>query len=126
VSEDYENCAGRTFYRVVGQEPPTVHDFLSYRDLARPQFDPSPEGYENWIGVSVYERRRQAIALARYLARRQRPAGTLVAELVIPADLPIQGKRMGGVGHFNLFPDAATLLACYNRIVADLSHRPEG
>src|SRR5215207_7457191 len=102
MSADYENCAGRTFYRVVGTNPPSIQDFRSYRDLGRPLLDRSPEGYENWIGVSVYEKRRQAVALAKYLIRRRRPVGTLVAEIVIPTDLPIQGKRMGGEGHYNL------------------------
>lgn len=100
-------------------------DFRSYRDLDRPLFDDSPEGYENWIGVSVYEKRRQAIALARYLIRRRRPAGTLVAELVIPPDLSIQGKRMGGEGHYNLFADPEVLLRCYKRVVATVTSGSE-
>jgi hypothetical protein len=110
---------------VVSKQPPGTQDFRSYRDLGRPLLDRSPEGYENWIGVSVYERRRQAVALAKYLIRRRRPAGTLVAEIVIPADLPLQGKRMGGEGHYNLFADPETLLGCFSRIVADLSSDPE-
>jgi len=118
---EYEECAGRTFYRVVGNEPPVERDFFSYRLLGRPLLDDSPEGYENWTGVSVYERRRQAIGLAKYLIRRRRPAGTLVAEIVIPADVTIRGKRMGGEGHYNLFAAPELLLACYNRIVANLT-----
>ncbi len=125
MDEARENCAGRTFYRIVGNNPPTARDFYSYRALGRPLLDDSSEGYENWIGISVYEKRRQAIALAKYLIRRKRPAGTFVAEIVIPADLEIRGKRMGGVGHYNLFADPETLLACYNQIVVDLSRRPE-
>jgi hypothetical protein len=125
VTAEYESCAGRTFYRVVSENPPRRRDLQSYRDLGRPLLDRSPEGYENWIGVSVYEKRRQAVALAKYLMRRRRPAGTLVAEFVILDDLPIQGKRMGGEGHYNLFADPETLLTCYNRIVADLSSDPE-
>lgn len=121
MSEEYESCAGRTFYRVVGSSPPIARDFYSYRDLGWLLLDDSPEGHENWIGVSVYEKRRQAVALAKYLARRKRPDGTFVAEITIPADLPIRGKRMGGEGHYNLFADPQTLLACYNRVVADLS-----
>jgi hypothetical protein len=73
----------------------------------------------------VYERRRQAVALAKYLIRRRRPVGTLIAEIVIPSDLPIEGKRMGGEGHYNLFADPETLLGCFSRIVADLSSDPE-
>ena len=125
MSAEYENCAGRTFYRVVGNNPPILRDVQSYRDLGRPLLDRSPEGYENWIGVSVYEKRRQAVALAKYLIRRRRPVGTLVAELVIPPDLVIEGKRMGGEGHYNLFAAPEILLECYNRIVADLSSDPE-
>ena len=87
--------------------------------------DRSAEGYENWIGVSVYEKRRQAVALAKYLIRRRRPVGAFVAEIVVPPDLALRGKRMGGEGHYNLFADPETLLACYNRIVADLTSRPE-
>lgn len=120
-NEHYENCAGRTFYRVVGTSPPTPQDFYSYRDLGRPLLDTSQSGYENWIGVSVYEKRRQAVALARYLIRRQRPVGTLVVELVIPTASSVLGKRMGGEGHYNLFADPATLLACYHRVVAVLT-----
>jgi hypothetical protein len=119
LRDEYEDCSGRTFYRVVGNDPPTARDFFSYRLLGRPLLDESQEGYENWIGVSVYERRRQAISLAKYLIRRRRPAGTLVVEIVIPADMGIRGKRMGGEGHYNLFADPEQLLECYNRIVAD-------
>jgi hypothetical protein len=43
--------------------------------------------------------------LAKYLIRRRRPAGTLIAEFVIPLDIVIEGKRMGGDGHYNLFAD---------------------
>ena len=71
MDEEYENCAGRTFYRIVGNDPPTARDFYSYRGLGRPLLDDSPEGYENCVGVSVYEKRRQAVALAKYLMRRQ-------------------------------------------------------
>jgi hypothetical protein len=125
MDEQYENCAGRTFYRIVSNDPPTARDFYPYRDLGRPLLDNSTEGYENWVGVSVYERRRQAVALAKYLIRRRRPAGTLVAEITIPPDLPVRGKRMGGEGHYNLFETPEILLKCYRRVVADLSRRPE-
>ena len=118
--EEYEDCSGRTFYRVVGNDPPIAQDFFSYRLLGRPLLDESQDGYENWVGVSVYERRRQAVGLAKYLIRR-RPAGTLVAEIIIPAEMGIRGKRMGGEGHYNLFADPEPLLACFSRIVADLT-----
>ena len=125
MSTGYENCAGHTFYRVVGNNPPILQDVKSYRDLGRPLFDRSREGYENWIGVSVYEKRRQAVALAKYLIRRRRPAGTLIAELVVPPDLAIEGKRMGGEGHYNLFAEPEVLLGCFSPIVADLGSDPE-
>jgi hypothetical protein len=120
MSVEYEDCSGRTFYRVVGNEPPTLRDFFSYRDLGRPLLDASREGFENWTGVSVYEKRRQAVALAKYLIRRSRPAGTFVAELLVPEDVQVMGKRMGGEGHYNLFADPQTLLDCYHEIVATL------
>jgi hypothetical protein len=125
MEDDYENCAGRTFYRVIGNDPPTLRDFFSYRDLGKPLLDRSPAGLENWTGVSVYEKRRQAVALAKYLIRRSRPAGTLVAELRIPKDVNIPGKRMGGDGHFNLFVDPSTLLECYHEIAAVLARSSE-
>lgn len=111
----------------MGNYPPILRDFYSYRDLGRPILDESQEGYENWIGISVYEKRRQAVALAKYLIRRRRPAGTYVAEIVIPHDITVLGKRMGGEGHFNLFTSAETLLACYSRMVAILTRQqPNG
>lgn len=123
--EVYEDVSGRTFFRVVGSDPPTLRDFFSYRDLGRPLFDPSREGFENWTGVSVYERRRQAVALAKYLMRRSRPVGTLIVEIVIPAGSQVIGKRMGGEGHYNLFADPQTLLGCYHRVVAVLTQPGE-
>src|SRR5262249_15384545 len=126
IREDYENCAGRTFYRVAGSSPPVSRDFFSYRDLGRPLLDESQEGYENWIGVSVYERRRQAVALARYLMRRRRPVGTFVVEIVLPSDRPVWGKRMGGEGHYNLFVAADVLLDCYSRTVAVIAGGTDG
>jgi hypothetical protein len=121
IGGNYENCAGRTFYRVVGNDPPILQDFYSYRDLGRPLLDESPEGYENWIGVSVYEKRRQAVALAKYLIRRRRPAGTFIVEIVLPSDSLIRGRRMGGEGHYKLFAGPDVLLACYSRTVAVLT-----
>lgn len=121
IREDHENCAGRAFYRVAGNNPPILRDFFSYRDLGRPLFDESQEGYENWIGVSVYEKRRQAVALAKYLMRRRRPVGTFVVEIVLPSDRLIWGQRMGGEGHYNLFVDPDLLLECYSRTVAELA-----
>jgi hypothetical protein len=126
IRGDYEDCAGRTFYRVGGNDPPILRDFYSYRDLGRPLLDESPEGYENWIGVSVYEKRRQAVALARYLIRRRRPAGTFIVEIVLPNDRPIWGKRMGGEGHYNLFAGPDVLLACYSRTMAVLASTMDG
>ena len=123
IREDYENCAGHTFYWVAANDPPTLRDFYSYRDLGRPLLDESHEGYENWIGVSVYEKRRQAVALAKYLMRRRRPAGTFVVEIVLPTDRPIWCKRMGGEGHYNLFVSPDILLGCYSRTVAILASR---
>lgn len=125
MGRGYENCSGRTFYRVIGNEPPTLRDFFSYRDLGKPLLDSSEEGIENWTGVSVYEKRRQAIALAKYLIRRSRPAGTFVAEIVVPDDLQVMGKRMGGEGHYNLFATPETLLGCYHGIVAVVANSPE-
>jgi hypothetical protein len=122
--DDYEDCAGRTFFRVVGTDPPTEQDFYSYRDLGKPLLDDSQEGQENWIGVSVYEKRRQAVALARYLIRRRRPIGTFVAEIVIPPGMIVHGKRMGGEGHFNLFERPSILLSCYSRMVAMIASEP--
>jgi hypothetical protein len=118
IRADYENCAGRVFYRVVGNNPPILRDFYSYRDLGKPLLDESQEGYENWVGVSVYERRRQAVALARYLI-------TYVVEIVLPGDSPMWGKRMGGQGHYNLFVAPVALLGCYSRTVAVLASEME-
>ena len=121
IRGDYENCAGHAFYRVAGNDPPILRDFYSYRDLGRPLLDESQEGYENWIGVSVYEKRRPAVALAKYLMRRRRPIGTYIVEIVLPADRPFWGKRMGGEGHYNLFVESDDLLDCYSRTVAALA-----
>ena len=121
IHEDYEDCTGRAFYRVAGHDPPILRDFYSYRDLGRPLLDESQEGYENWIGVSVYEKRRQAVALAKYLMRRRRPVGTFVVEIVVPTDRPFWGTRMGGEGHYNLFVGADALLDCYSQTVATLA-----
>ncbi len=125
MREEYEDVSGRTFYRVVGNEPPTLRDFFSYRDLGRPLIDSSREGFENWTGVPVYERRRQAVDLAKYLMRRNRPVGTLMVEIVVPRGSQGVGKRMGGEGHYNLFADAQTLLGCYHRVVVDLTRPRE-
>jgi hypothetical protein len=102
----------RTFFKIVHSESPTLSDFLS--NVARGRSFPSdPEQVRLWDGISVYDSRAQA----RRRARKAPFLGGFIAELRVPEETSIRYERTTrSRGHYTLWGDPATLLACVIRV----------
>jgi len=96
------------FYRIVRDDPPTVRDFLSHKELGVPLFDPGKR--DIWEGVSVYRKlddakKKAAISpdKGRYIAIMHIPDGETIR-------FAITGRRRES--HFTCWGRAERLLAC--------------
>lgn len=101
----------RTFYRLVGANPPTLRDFKSYEALGRPLLNEANRAL--WTGVSV----QNTVAQARNRAKVVR-GKTHIAVLEIPDDADVRYERTGDKrGHFTLWGEPADLLSYVRDVI---------
>jgi hypothetical protein len=95
-----------TFYRIVRENPPTLDDFKSHRELGIPALDDDPEHLRMREGISVHATEAQSRAKAR-----SRPwFGRFIARLEIPDHGIVRWARTaGGRGHHTLWGEPAVL-----------------
>lgn len=106
--------AVRRFYRIIGDESPSIADFLS--DAARGRPTPSdPALLRLRDGLSVYA----TLAQARRKARAYPMLGQFIAVLEIPETEAIRYERTlpGSRGHHTLWGEPKLLLACIVSVV---------
>lgn len=95
-------------YRITKSNPPTIRDFLSFRELGIPLRHRTAKGLRLWDGLSVYREREQAVTRAR----RTPGLGQYVAELHVPMDGRIQLELDNGEnGHCTIWGAPEALLA---------------
>jgi hypothetical protein len=102
-----------TFFRVIRRITPVRRDFLSNTAKRRPLPPNNPEAARLWDAVSVYDTE----AAARRQARRTPGMGAFIAELRIPATVPVGWeKTLRDRHHYSLWGDADTLLNIVLRV----------
>jgi hypothetical protein len=108
--DDTPEAGARTFFRIVGSDPPTLHDFLSNTALGRqPRYPLDVEARELWDGISVYA----SWARARRKAGTSPWLGSFIAELRIPPDTSVVARRTTtSREHWTLWAEAQVLLDC--------------
>ena len=95
-------------YRVTKSDPPTIRDFLSFRELGIPLRHRTAKGLRLWDGLSVYREQEQAATRAR----RTPGLGQYVAELRIPMDGRFRLELDNGEdGHCTIWGEPEALLA---------------
>ena len=101
----------RTFYRLVGANPPTLRDFESYEALGRPLLNEANR--DLWTGVSVQNTMAQARNRAKVVRGK-----THIAVLEIPDDSDVRYERTGDKrGHFTLWGEPADLLSYVRDVI---------
>ena len=103
----------RTFYRIVGGDPPTERDFLSYKALGKPLRSAKPTRAQiaAWEAVSTYATEYEARKRLEINAELGFPLGDFIAKLVIPENATITiGPINEKTGHCDLTGEASALL----------------
>jgi hypothetical protein len=100
----------RIFYRLVGSDPPTHRDFMSYEALGiRPRRPLKARQRDQWRGVSHYA----TPAAARVRARLSPHLGAYVARVRIPAGAPVRIEQGGrDPDHYTVWAEPAELVGC--------------
>ncbi len=101
---------GRSLYRIVLADPPTLADFTSKAEAGVPLPRAlGPEAIRLWDGISVFATESQA----RRAARRYPLLGSFITRLSVPTIPGVRYERtLGTPGHYTLWGDSALLLAC--------------
>lgn len=93
----------RIYYRLVKTNPPTLRDFLSYKELGIGLVRKDDETVRLSTGISVYRTEAQARRTAR---RRSFRDSFFIAEIRIPADAEVRIERTKkSAGHYTLWAD---------------------
>ena len=96
-----------SLFRIVGTDPPSLWDFLSYKERGIPLRHPTRRGMRLWDGLSVYRTREQAERVGALSPN----LGHFVAEIRVPIDGSCRIELDNGAyGHCTIWGDAATLL----------------
>lgn len=106
---------GRSLYKIVASDPPTLDDFLSDEEAGDPEPDKSDvQRHRLWQGRSAYNTEAQA----RRKARGFPLLGAYIAELRLQEDPAITYERTTkSTGHFTIWGDARHLMECVVRVV---------
>jgi hypothetical protein len=122
LSEGCEGAGGYVaiaFYRLVKNNPPHRQDFISNQEKRGQPRSALPSHLKPlWSGISLHQTEAQSRRQAAELPR----LGKYLAELQIPDDAAqsIRWERTipHNDGHFTLWGDADSLLACVVRVIA--------
>lgn len=107
---------GRTFFRIVKTDPPTVDDFLSAEARGMiPPVELSDDLRRLWDGISVYA----TAAQARRKARQSPILGRYIVELRLWPDTGLRVERTArGPGHHTIWGQPGDIQACVVSVVA--------
>jgi hypothetical protein len=102
-------------YRIISSQQPTLGDFTSHAAKRHTLRNPTPELLDRWAGISVWETEQHARLQAQEMARRGRPLGEYIAELLIGDTL--RCEQTFQPGHYTLWGDPTVLLHCLIQVV---------
>lgn len=102
----------RIVFRIVRHDPPVPEDFTPASSAGAPPHARRAVDPRLSTGISVLATERQALARAR----RYPGLGTYVAELELPANVPVE-RTLRTRGHHTVWADPDELLRAVRRVI---------
>ena len=104
-----------TFYRVVHSVKPEPHDFMSNKAKNLPPRGPERDDADIYGGLSMYDTRERAEAVARMFPR----VGPFVAEIATEKAGPgesLFSRKTLGTGHYTVSGDPDVFVKCVTNV----------
>lgn len=110
----------REFFRIVRNQPPSIDDFRSARELGVPR--PAIHIAEWDRGISIYDDLEYAL---RRALRNRSGLGRFVARLIVPADGSVEFAKTFGRHHYTVYGDPGDLIALVREPIFSAIHLDE-